>query len=102
MKYLLIALTLITWSCKKETVTLDVEHEVEFVVMSATGGYPNFVNARVNGTPTLLMKHKGVKGDVIEVYEVGGQGHYFDAWAYLDGKVVKESHGRGLYIKIEL
>ena len=98
MKYLCIALTL--FACKKETA--NPVHEVENVVISATGGYPNFVNARFNGKPTLLMKHKGVKGDVVEVYEVGGQGHYFDAWAYLDGKVVKESHGAGLYIKIEL
>ena len=74
-------------ACKKETV--NPIHEVEFVVISATGGYPNFVNARVNGKPTLLMKHKGVQGDVIEVYEVGGQGHYFDAWAYLDGKICR-------------
>ena len=80
----------------------EVKQSVHFVVISATGGYPNFVNARVNGKSTLLMKHSGVQGGVIEVYEVGGQGHYFDAWAYLNGKIVKESHGQGLYIKIEL
>lgn len=98
MRYLLIALLFI--SCNKETV--EKVYEVEFVVSSSTGGLPNSVNTRFNGVIGMQMRFKGVKGDVVEVYEVGGRGHLFDAYAYVDGDLVNESHGQGLYIKIEL
>ena len=101
MKNLKFIILLLLFSCSKEEQPIKT-YEVEFVVSSSTGGLPNAVNTRFNGVVGMQMRYKGVKGDVVEVYEVGGRGHLFDAYAYVDGDLVKESHGQGLYIKIEL